>query len=141
MPKGAVVKAAKVMPFSPAKLKDQYLSRMLLDDESFGSKTMQLNHCTLKPGGVVPVSSHRPPYDEVYYLLRGRGVVHLDGVDHQVRGDTLIFIPGGTDHGVTNTSETEDLVWLTVWAGVAEEGVNPIYDMRKKAWGTTYREV
>ena len=141
MPRGVVIKTEKVMPFAPEAMKKQYLSRMLLDEESFGSHTLQLNHAALKPGGVITPGSHRAPYDEVYYIIRGSGIVQLDGVDHDVESDTLIYIPAETLHGVVNTSEKEDLEWLTVWAGTPEEGVNGVYDERKREWGTNFKKV
>ena len=53
----------------------------------------------------------------------------------------MVFIPGGTFHALANQSTTEDFVFLTIWPGQPEPGVNEVYDGRREAWGTTYREI
>jgi hypothetical protein len=53
----------------------------------------------------------------------------------------VVFIPGGTSHGLVNKSQTENFEIITVWPGQPAPGANVVYDMRKEAWGTTYREV
>jgi mannose-6-phosphate isomerase-like protein (cupin superfamily) len=141
MGKGTVVKVGKVMAFSPPESKGEYLSRMLIDESNSGSKRLQVNHGILKGGSRTSPSAHKPPYDEIYYVLSGEAVLHMDDVDYDIEKDTVVFIPGGTVHSLTNKSKTEDFVIITVWPGVPEPGVNGVYDMRKEAWGKTYREV
>jgi mannose-6-phosphate isomerase-like protein (cupin superfamily) len=89
----------------------------------------------------MPGAAHRAPYDEIYYVLKGEAVLRMDGVDYDIGKDTVIFIPGGTFHALSNKSETEDFVLLTIWPGQPEPGVNEVYDLRKEAWGTTFREI
>jgi mannose-6-phosphate isomerase-like protein (cupin superfamily) len=141
MAKGTVVKVRKVMPFSPPGMNNAYDSRMLIDDENSGSKHLQINHGVLKGGCSTPGGTHRAPWDEVYYVLRGEAVLHMDGMDYDIEKDMVVFIPGGTFHALTNKSATEDFVILTVWPGKPDPDVNEVYDLRKKAWGVTYREV
>jgi mannose-6-phosphate isomerase-like protein (cupin superfamily) len=141
MAKGKVVKVRKVMPFSPPGMNDAYISRMLIDDENSGSKRLQINHGIVKGGCGTPGAVLRAPWDEVYYILSGAAVLHMDGVDYDLEKDMVVFIPGGTFHALTNKSATEDFVILTVWPGKPDPGVNGVYDLRKEAWGVTYREV
>jgi len=136
-----VVAASKVMPFSPPGLADVFSSKMLIDKENSGSDRLQVNHCVLKGGGRMPGAAHRAPYDEIYYVLKGEAVLRMDGVDYDIGKDTVVFIPGGTFHALGNKSETEDFVLLTIWPGQPEPGVNEVYDLRKEAWGTTFREI
>ena len=141
MKKPTVVKAEKVMPFSPPEFKGAYSSKMLIDAYNSGSDRLQVNHCVLKAGCSLPGAVHKSPYDEIYYVLRGKAVLSMDGVDYDLERDTVVFIPGGTFHALTNKSDTGDFVILTIWPGQPEPGVNEVYDMRKKAWGRTYREI
>ncbi len=141
MKKGTVVKIDKVMPFSPPEFKGEYSSKMLIDVYNSGSEKMQINHGVLKAGCSTPGAVHKPPHDEIYIVLSGAAVLHMDGVDYDIEKDSVVFIPGGTFHSLKNKSATEDFVIITVWPGQPEPGANEVYDRRKKAWGKTYREV
>lgn len=44
---------------------------------------------------------------EVYHVLAGEGLVHLDGEEHPVRSGSFVFIPSGCVHGIRNTGERE----------------------------------
>jgi len=140
MPRGTVVKADKVMSFSPPGFEETYVSKMLIDESNSGSERLQVNLGVVKAGRSLPGAVHQEPYDEIYYVLSGEAVLRMDGVDYDLEKDTVVFIPGGTFHALTNKSQTEDFIILTVWPGTPEPGVNEVYDMRKKAWGKTYRE-
>ena len=87
MKKGAVVKVDKVMPFSPPESKGEYSSKMLIDESNSGSKRLQINHGTLKAGCSTGPGVHKPPYDEIYYVLSGEAVLHMDGVDYDIDKD------------------------------------------------------
>ena len=150
MKKQRIIKVGEVMGFSPAGSGGAYISRLLIESEGAGSHRLMVVHATLKPGQAPGgnAAAHPPPYDEAYYILRGQGRMELGaGPDvfpqesYPVGADTAIFIPAGTLHQITNTG-TEDLEFLTIWPITpAEEGVNGVYDERKRAWGTTFRKV
>ena len=141
MPRGTVVKVGRVMPFSPRGAEGVYVSRMLIDASNTGSPALQINHGTVKAGRRLGGGVHPPPYDEIYYALCGQAVLNMDGVDYDLEQDTAAFIPAGTFHTLTNTSQTEDFVMLTIWPGTPEPGANDVYDQRKENWGTSYREI
>jgi mannose-6-phosphate isomerase-like protein (cupin superfamily) len=139
--KRRIVRAAEVMPFCPSGSGGSYASRLLIDSDGVGSERLQLVHATLKahesPGG----GAHPAPYDEAYYILRGQARMSFEhGAEvYDVGPNTAIFIPAGTWHSITNTGDT-DLEFLTIWPlAPAEEGVNGVYDERKRAWGTSFR--
>ena len=141
MARGSVVKAKDVMPFVPPGFEGQFTSTMLLDGESCGSTKIVVNHFRLKGGGSTPESIHQAPYDEVYYVLSGQALLVLDGVEHIIEKDTIVFIPGGTPHSLCNKSETEDYVMLSIWPLQPEPGAHELYDTRKKMWGTSFRKL
>ena len=61
----------------------------------------------LKPGS--GIGYHRQAEDEIYYVLSGRGVMTLDGKDHEVGPGTAILTRTGSSHGLKQVG-TEDLV-------------------------------
>ena len=58
----------------------------------------------IMPGNQLKVHRHAPP--ELYYVLAGKGVVTIDGVEYLVSADTAVFIPGNAAHGLRNTGQT-----------------------------------
>jgi mannose-6-phosphate isomerase-like protein (cupin superfamily) len=144
MRKLRVVKVGEIEGFGPKEMGGAYLSRLLIESEGVGSSRLMLVHATLKAGHSPGEGAAHPiPYDEAYYILRGQGRMEFGDEDqpHEVGPDTAIFIPAGTLHKITNTG-TEDLEFLTIWPLTpAEEGVNGVFDERKRCWGTSFRKI
>lgn len=148
MKKERVVKVSDIMGFSPEETGGGYVSRLLIESEGMGSSKLMLVHATLKPGETPGDpedhgAAHPAPYDEAYYILRGCGRMEFgEGEEcYEVGPDTAIFIPGDMLHKITNIG-TEDLEFLTIWPIIPmEEGVNGVYDERKRVWGTSFRKV
>jgi quercetin dioxygenase-like cupin family protein len=51
---------------------------------------------TLGKEGYSPKHSH--PWDHMVYIVKGAGVIFIDGIDYSVSGDSVAFIPGGKTH-------------------------------------------
>ena len=137
-----VFNVKQVAGFSPPGAEDTFVSRMLVDRESVGSNNLVMNHFTLKAGRATEPGTHPDPYDELYYVLRGRARLKLgDAPDvFDIEPGTVAFIPAGTAHSLDNTGD-EELEILTVMAGQLVEGANAIYDARLRAWGTSFKLV
>jgi mannose-6-phosphate isomerase-like protein (cupin superfamily) len=136
-----VFKAQDVRGFEPEAGHGDFVSRLLVDPDGVGAKSLVVNMFTLRPGKTTgPGGSHPAPYDEVYYVLRGRALLHLGqpAETFEVGPDSVAFIPGGTIHWIDNTGD-EDLDLLTIMPGPLRGGVNSVYDGRIKAWGTGFR--
>ena len=140
MAQAKVVRPEKVMPFIAPGCEGKYISRMLIDTYNCGSEKLQVNHGTVKLGQGLPGAVHEG-HDELYIVLKGHANLNMAGEHYDLEAGSVVFIPGGTFHALTNKSKTEDFEFITVWPGLPEPGINEIYDMRKEAWGTTYREV
>ena len=148
MAKEKIIKVSEVMGFSPAATKGSYVSKLIIDSGGLGSSKLMLVHATLKPQEVqakgFKCGVHPAPYDESYYILSGQGRIAFgeNGEEiHDVGPDTAVLIPAGTAHAIMNTG-TEDLVFLSIWPlAPQEEGVNPVYDERKKTWGKSFRKL
>jgi quercetin dioxygenase-like cupin family protein len=61
----------------------------------------------LKPGAAI--GYHRQAEDEIYYVLSGRGLMTLDGKEHEVGPGTAILTRTGSSHGLKQVG-SEDLV-------------------------------
>ena len=114
---------------------------MLIDRSNSASERLQVNQFVLKPGCSTEGAIHRESYDEVYYVLSGEAALHLGDETYEISKDTIVFIPGGTFHSLDNKSQTEDFILLTIWHTHPERGANEVYDLRREAWGKTFRRI
>jgi mannose-6-phosphate isomerase-like protein (cupin superfamily) len=135
-----VFNAKEVEGFSPPKEADAFTSRLLVDQESVGSQKLVMNHFTLRSGKSTGAGSHPPPFDEIYYVLRGSGIVFLgnDREPYVLAPDSYVFIPSGTLHYLVNDGN-QDLEMITVMPGPLVKGANTLYDQRKETWGKSFR--
>ena len=73
----------------------------------FITKTqIQAGILRLHPGDKDTQEPHH--VDEVYYVIRGSGLINLNGRDHAVQQGSCIFVKSGTKH--TFYGNSEDLV-------------------------------
>ena len=133
MPKAKIIHTAKVKPFV---LDASYSSRMLLDDTVAGTQAIHINEGTLKGGGETGGGIHG--VDEIYYVVQGEAVIHLDEEAYAIQPGSLVFIPAGTFHSLENKSQTQDFILLTFWQHAED---NEVWQMRKQAWGKTFMSI
>ncbi len=65
--------------------------------------------------------NHSHPEDEAYYILEGEGQLELDGDIMLVRSGTSAFIPGNTEHALTNTGTRTLKLFYTFQADSFED--------------------
>ena len=138
-----IVHAEEIEPYIPGG-DDTYLSQCLIGPDGVGSQTLNVNMGTVKPHKRLHGGSHPTGAHEGYYILRGKGQLWLGGDPktgegaevHEMRADTAVWIPGGTFHSIENLGD-EELVFLTLWA---DHRGNEMLEVRRKAWGTTFRK-
>jgi quercetin dioxygenase-like cupin family protein len=51
----------------------------------------------MEPGGGMPLHTNEVEHEQ--YVLRGRATVWIDGVEHTVQADDVVYIPAGVPHG------------------------------------------
>ena len=84
---------------------------MLFDDTELQG-ILFMAHAVLKPGKML--ETHIDPYEEIYYILAGQGIMNIGDDEQQVSTGDAVWLPYGIPHGLTNNSETEDcLVMVT----------------------------
>lgn len=67
-------------------------------------------------GGYTPKHSHLWPH--INYVIKGKGILHLDGIDHEVEAGSYAYVPGNKIHQFSNRGE-EQLSFICI---VPEEG-------------------
>ena len=70
-----------------------------------------LAHATLKPGD--KSKPHKLKTSEVYYILEGKGLMHIDDESAGVGKDQALYIPPNSTQHIKNTGST-DLKFLCV---------------------------
>lgn len=70
-----------------------------------------LAHATLKPDqSSLP---HKLKTSEVYYILEGEGVMHVDGESSEVRFGQAVYIPPNSEQYIENSGDS-DLKFLCI---------------------------
>ena len=59
------------------------------------------------------IESHRDPMEEIYFVLSGEGEMSVDEETRHVRPGDATWIPAGSAHSLTNSSQ-QDLLILVV---------------------------
>ncbi len=90
----------------------QAFSKLLVHPTNADTRSFDFRISSYQPRGYAEVHSHEVA-ENLYYILRGRGIVELDGVQHLVEPHMVIHIPPGVRHGIFNTG-IEDLVFIVV---------------------------
>lgn len=95
---------------APFITKDGSEIRSILDRTNSTAIHQSLAEATLPPGAETE-EHHHPRAEEMYYVLRGRGLMTLEGERREVEPGDGILIPPGTRHTIRNTGQ-EPLVFL-----------------------------
>ena len=84
---------------------------MLLTEGQFGAKNLAITWVEGAPGSMQAVHGH-PDNEQIYVIVRGRGVMQVADEMQEVSEGTLVFIPPGAAHAIKTTSE-EPLVFIS----------------------------
>ena len=98
------------------------LREMLHPDKANLRIRYSLAHAIVKPGQTT--LKHRLKTSEVYHILEGEGVMHIDTESRHVRPGSTVYIPPQALQFIHNPGST-DLVffvsWIQVWRKEDEE--------------------
>jgi mannose-6-phosphate isomerase-like protein (cupin superfamily) len=133
MKKGIVINSLEVKTY---KVDNTYSSKMLLDNIIAGEETIQINEGTLKGNCKTGGAIHKK--SEIYYIVKGEAILHLDEEKYDIKPGSLVFIPSGVFHSLDNKSKKEDFVILTFWLDASE---NEVYINRIKEWGKSFKTI
>ena len=105
---------------SPRNFRGGQVSYLLLTKGQFGSGNLTITWVEGGPGSEQPLHAH-PTNEQVYVIVRGRGVMKVAGEQREVVEGTLVFIPPGTNHAIHNTGE-EPLVFVSAASPAFDPG-------------------
>ncbi|KAK5173814.1 uncharacterized protein LTR77_002495 [Saxophila tyrrhenica] len=89
--------------------------KTLLSSSKTPTDTLTTGIATCAPGNSL-LCTHQHTHAEIYYVIRGSGVVEIEGKEFDVKEGSVVFIPSDAKHGVRNASGSEEFVWLYVFA-------------------------
>ncbi|MEM0449022.1 MAG: cupin domain-containing protein [Methanomassiliicoccales archaeon] len=81
----------------------------------YTGKYSQLVLMSLKPGEEIGEEVHED-VDQFFRFEEGKGLVVIDGVEHEVKDGVAVVVPSGARHNVINTSKKKDLKLYTIYS-------------------------
>ncbi|MEW6573202.1 MAG: cupin domain-containing protein [Bacillota bacterium] len=66
---------------------------------------------TLTDRGCTP--RHRHPWPHVNYVVRGEGILFLEGSEHRLTTGSIAYVPAGAEHQFNSTAP-EDFVFICI---------------------------
>lgn len=101
-----------------------HLREILHPAQSPADIPFSIAHASVKPGEAS--QPHTLRGSEVYYILSGTGIMHINGEQAEVAPNTAIYVPPNAAQHIENTG-SEDLVFLCIvhpaWRAEDEEMV------------------
>ena len=96
---------------SPLNERGGQLSYLLLDRGQFGSSRLSVTWVEGKPGSEQQIHAHETN-EQVYVVVRGRGLMRVADEQAPVEASDLVFIPPKTGHAIRNEG-VEPLVYVS----------------------------
>ncbi len=81
---------------------------------------MSVGFYALPAGGIDPQTPHHE--DEVYYVIRGRAMVSIDGKDRRVEAGSTIFVAKEVEHRFHTVTEALELLVVFAPAESSDPG-------------------
>lgn len=81
----------------------------------YTGKYSQLVLMSLKPEEDIGEEVHEN-VDQFFRFEEGEGRAVLDGVEHIIGAEDVVFVPAGTTHNIINTSKTDYLRLYTIYS-------------------------
>jgi quercetin dioxygenase-like cupin family protein len=84
---------------------ENVVKKVLISPEVGGWKDYVMRLFELSPGENSCSLRHSHGWPHIVYITQGKGLVHLDGTDHNVEAGSFIYVPGGKIHQFINNSD------------------------------------
>jgi mannose-6-phosphate isomerase-like protein (cupin superfamily) len=85
-------------------------SHILISPQNSSSQNLSIQISTIPAGSEQPVHAHEP--EQCYYIIKGTGLMIIEGDTREVTSGDAIYIPSNKKHGIKNLGNT-DLEYLT----------------------------
>ena len=96
---------------SPRNRRGGQVSYLLLSPGQTGSGNLAITWVEGAPGSQQGVHAH-PASEQVYVIVRGRGMMTVGEEEKEVSAGTLVLVPPGAAHAILNTGD-EPLVFVS----------------------------
>ena len=82
-----------------------------LIDTGIGVESLDVHMNILQPNGPRGRVHRHSKSDNVYIVKSGEGLLTIEGEDHAIVMDDVVFIPAGVRHSLSNVSERELVIY------------------------------
>jgi len=106
---------------SPRHHRGGQVSYLLLTKGEFGSQNLAVTWVEGEPGSQQQLHAH-PSQEQVFVIVRGRGLMLVDKEEKEVAAGSLVFIPPGAVHAIRNIGE-EPLIYVSATVPPFEESM------------------
>jgi mannose-6-phosphate isomerase-like protein (cupin superfamily) len=89
---------------------DVLTSYMLISPQNAFSKNLSIQLSFIPIGSEQPIHAHEP--EQVYYIVKGQGLMSIDNESREVSAGDSILIPSNSNHGMKNIGN-KTLEYLT----------------------------
>lgn len=74
-------------------------SRLIaIDEDTVGAKEITFGYSEFAPGSSIHKPHIHPDCEEVMYILKGRGISGVNGLDFICKEQDILFVPRGAEH-------------------------------------------
>ena len=94
-------------------LRGGQVSYLLLTKGQFDSQNLAITWVEGEPNSEQLLHAH--PQEQVYVIVRGRGLMKVGGEEEEVAAGALVFVPPDAPHAIRNTGD-EPLVYVSATA-------------------------
>ena len=95
------------------------VSSLLLREGDVPEVEMNVSWVEVEPGS--SQEEHMHEEEQAYLVVSGSGSMRVGDEEAEVEEGDLVHVPSGISHGLTNASDAERLVYITVAAASEEE--------------------
>lgn len=89
---------------------DILTSYMLISPQSSSAKNLSLQISVVPIGSQQPIHAHEP--EQCYYVIKGKGLMIIEGEACEVSSGDAVYIPSNKKHGIRNIGDVS-LEYLT----------------------------
>jgi mannose-6-phosphate isomerase-like protein (cupin superfamily) len=90
-------------------------SWMLISPQNCSTKNLSIQISEVPIGSEQPIHDHEP--EQCYYIIKGKGLMMIEGESKEVTAGDAVYIPSSLKHGIKNIGN-EVLEYLTANAPV-----------------------
>jgi len=105
----AFITALEDVPWAVSEHNPGLQYKLLIDASRAETDGFSFGILKLGPGAVLSPHHHDP--QESYFILEGEALMHLNDAGQEVAPGSVVYIPRGQLHGITNTG-SEPLVFI-----------------------------